>query len=321
LNPIIEEFRRHLEFEKGASPHTVRNYCADLEIFFDWLAQKKIGCGSDGEMGEIGPAAIRGFLASRFGVNSPSSNARRLSSVKALFDWLVRLGRITGNPADGVRRPKTPRMLPKFLSVDEARALVEMPDTRTPAGARDRAILELLYASGLRVSELCGLNPEDLDFEYGTVRVMGKGSKERVVPFGGKAREALESWLEKRPKVAPGTSGEALFLNLKGGRLTARSVARMLDRYVLECAMSRDISPHVLRHTFATHLLGAGADLRGIQELLGHASLSTTQKYTHVSVERLMEVYDKAHPHARGKKMTDPTDRSAPADRSDNERK
>jgi integrase/recombinase XerC len=299
VNELISEYRQYLEKERGASPHTVRNYVSDLEIFFAFLREKKIPCESIDDLERLEPLAVRGFLASRFADNAASSTARRLSAVKTFFRHLVRLGRLGHNPADGVRPPKIPKMLPKFLSVDEAAALVATPKAGTPAGLRDRAILELLYASGLRVSELCGLDTGDVDFEYSTVRVLGKGSKERVVPFGAKAAGALRAWLSERHKLAKPDSEGAAFLNLRGGRLTPRSIARMIDRYVLECAMARSISPHVLRHTFATHMLNAGADLRGIQELLGHVSLSTTQRYTHVTIDRLMEVYDKAHPHAK----------------------
>jgi integrase/recombinase XerC len=299
VNELISEYKQYLEKERGASAHTVRNYVSDLELFFAFLREKKIPCEGIDDLERLEPPAVRGFLASMFDDNAASSTARRLSAVKTFFKYLVRMGKLEHNPAEGVRPPKIPNMLPKFLSVDEAAALVATPKTDTSAGLRDRAILEVLYASGLRVSELVGLDTGDVDFEYATVRVLGKGGKERVVPFGSKAADALRAWLAERHKLAGPHSENALFLNHKGGRLTTRSVARMIDRYVLECAMARAISPHVLRHTFATHMLNAGADLRGIQELLGHVSLSTTQRYTHVTIDRLMEVYDKAHPHAK----------------------
>ncbi|MBI5527396.1 MAG: tyrosine recombinase XerC [Deltaproteobacteria bacterium] len=301
MDGLVADFGRYLEAERGTSKHTVAAYCADLWLFFAFLADKNVRCETVGDMGHIEPVHVRGFVASRFSVNAAASNARRLSAVKMYFRYLVRRGLIEHNPADGVRSPKTPRMLPKFLTVDEAGALMSAPPPDTPAGARDRAILEILYASGLRVSELVGLNLRDADLEYRAVRVLGKGAKERVVPFGSKADEALRRWLEVRPKMARPGSGDAMFLNQRGGRLMRRGVARMIDRYVLLTAMSRNISPHVLRHSFATHMLGAGADLRGIQELLGHVSLSTTQRYTHVTVDQLMRVYDQAHPHAQKK--------------------
>jgi integrase/recombinase XerC len=271
----------------------------DLKLFFTYIESRNIRIESDRDLEKIDPLVVRGFLASRFGINAPSSTARRLSAIKVFYDHLIREGRISCNPADGVRRPKTAKLLPKFLTVDEAAAVVSAPGKGDAASLRDRAMLELMYSSGLRVSELCALDTGDLDFEYGVVRVMGKGRKERVVPFGGKARSALNDWLARRGEFMTPLSGNALFLNRRGGRLTARSFARFLDRYGIDCELFKNISPHVLRHSFATHLLGAGADLRSIQELLGHANLSTTQKYTHVSMERLMEVYDKAHPHAK----------------------
>lgn len=299
MDVLVAEFRGFLESEKGASGNTVENYCADLDLFLAYLRGKGVSCASVDDMKLVQPVHIRGFVASRFSLNAPSSNARRLSAVKTFFKHLVRRGLIEHNPADGVRRPKAGNLLPKFLTVDEAGALVTSPKGGTPAAARDRAILELLYASGLRVSELVGLNVRDVDFEYCAVRVLGKGSKERVVPFGAKADEALRHWLGERSKLKRPCSDEALFVNNRGGRLTRRGVAKMIDKHVLMTAMARNISPHVLRHSFATHMLGAGADLRGIQELLGHASLSTTQRYTHVTVDQLMKVYDEAHPHAR----------------------
>jgi integrase/recombinase XerC len=299
MDGLVEDFGRYLGAERGASGNTVAAYCADVALFFGFLRDKGVSCETVADMGRVEPVNIRGFVASRFAQNAAASNARRLSAVKTFFRYLVRRGLIEHNPADGVRSPKTPRMLPKFLTVDEAGAFVSAPGADTPAGLRDRAILELLYASGLRVSELVGLNIRDVDFEYRAVRVLGKGNKERVVPFGSKADEALRRWLDVRPGMARPCSGDAMFLNRKGGRLMRRGVARMIDRHVLMIAMSRNISPHVLRHSFATHMLGAGADLRGIQELLGHASLSTTQRYTHVTVDQLMKVYDQAHPHAR----------------------
>ena len=207
------------------------------------------------------------------------------------------------NPATGIPTPRQGKKLPRHLTVDEAFAVVEAPDVATLRGKRDRAILELLYACGLRVGELAGLSLEDLDLSDEAVRVMGKGRKERIVPVGSKACAAAAAWLSasaelRRGPSAPDDGREPLFLNLRGGRLTDRSIRRMLDGYVLKASLNRKISPHVLRHSFATHLLGAGADLRAIQELLGHSSLSTTQKYTHIGIEQLTAVYDRCHPRA-----------------------
>jgi integrase/recombinase XerC len=195
--------------------------------------------------------------------------------------------------------------IPSFLSIDETFILIEMPDVTTFAGIRDKAIMEILYSSGLRVSELVEMDENDLDLNLGIIKVMGKGKKERIVPVGSKAIEALKSYLnshKRRKKIPPPSSlNPPVFLNQRGGRLTARSVARIINRYIEQCGLLKNISPHSLRHTFATHMLDAGADLRAIQELLGHVSLSTTQKYTHVSIDKLMEVYDKAHPKSREK--------------------
>jgi integrase/recombinase XerC len=204
------------------------------------------------------------------------------------------------SPADSVPTPKRPRLLPKNLSVDEIFALLDGIEGGDPAAARDRAVLEFLYATGLRVGELASLELDDVDLSGGLVRVLGKGNKERIVPFGTKAKAALLAWLRvSEPMRRSGSDGDAVFLNLRGTRLTDRSVRRILDRRLREAAIAARVSPHALRHTFATHMLGAGADLRAIQELLGHASLSTTQRYTHVGVEGLMAVYDQAHPRAR----------------------
>jgi len=293
------EFKNYLEAERRSSPHTVRNYCSDVGFFFDYLGSIGVKCGSIKDLKNMEPTYIRSFIASRFKINKASSNARRLSAIKTFFNHLVRNGQLEHSPVDGVRTPKMLKLLPKFLTVDEAKALTECPGKETAATIRNRAVVELLYGSGLRVSELCSLDTGDLDFEGRVVRVVGKGLKERVVPFGPPAVDALKAWLEKRAEIESGDSGNALFLNLRGGRITTRSIARMIDRRVRDCAIPKSVSPHVLRHSFATHLLGGGADLRSIQEMLGHASLSTTQKYTHITIERLMEVYDKAHPHAK----------------------
>jgi integrase/recombinase XerC len=302
VNPLVAEFVSYLEGEKRSSGHTVRNYRTDIGLFFEFIRSKGLDCLTYDDLKKIDSMSIRAFLASRHGKNAPSSTARRLSAIRTFFNHMVRLGRLEHSPADGVRSPKLPKMLPKFLTIDEAKALMEQSIPDDAAGRRDRAMLEMLYGSGLRVSELSGLEMGDLDFESGVVRVLGKGRKERMVPLGCKASEAVALWIERRPEFAAPESGGALFLNRRGGRLTTRSIARVIDRRVLECATGRKVSPHVLRHTFATHLLGAGADLRSIQEMLGHASMSTTQRYAHVTVEHLMKVYDGAHPHAKGKR-------------------
>ncbi len=300
LPPELERFLTHLEAERRASPHTLRAYRADLARFAAFLAEQGVPPAG------ATPAAVRGFLARAAGTAGPVSLARKLSALRALYRWLVRVGLAAANPARAVASPKQPRRLPEVLPEEEVAALVEAPGADGPLALRDRAVLELLYASGLRVAELVGLDTRDLDLAQGLVRVLGKRRKERIVPVGRPAREALARYLaEARPGLAalPGArgarGGEPLFLNHRGGRLTARSVARQVDRWVREAGLARHVHPHVLRHCFATHLLGNGADLRGIQELLGHASLSTTQRYTQVDWKRLAAVYDEAHPRAR----------------------
>jgi integrase/recombinase XerC len=294
----VRRFARWLETERRASPRTSRAYLADLASYAAYL----------GELGvpvvPSSPGAVRGWLGREAGTNGPTSLARKLSTVRTFYRFLVRERLAPGNPARAVQAPRRPRRLPEVLPEADVAALVESPGDPAPLALRDRAVLELLYSSGLRVSELTGLDVDDLDLAEGLVRVTGKGSKERVVPVGGPAREALGRWLrEGRPALLAGPDGGgargALFVNYRGGRMTARSVARRLDRWVTAAGLPRHVHPHVLRHCFATHLLGNGADLRGIQELLGHASLSTTQRYTHLDWKRLADVYDRAHPRAR----------------------
>jgi integrase/recombinase XerC len=294
----IRRFAAHLEAERRASPHTLRAYLGDLGRFSAHLS------ASGTSLAAATPAHVRSFLAREAGSAGPASLARKLSTLRSLYRFLVREGLAEGNPARGVASPRRPRKLPQVLPEEEVALLVESPRAAGALGLRDRAMLELLYASGLRVSELVGLDTPDLDLAEGTVRVLGKRRKERIVPVGRPAREALGRWLaEGRPSLAAGPAGgrgrAALFLNRRGGRLTVRSVARRLDRWVLAAGLPRHVHPHVLRHCFATHLLGNGADLRGIQELLGHSSLSTTQRYTRVDWKRLAAVYDQAHPRAR----------------------
>jgi integrase/recombinase XerC len=233
-----------------------------------------------------------------------SSIARKLATLRTFFKFLCREQVLELNPARLVSSPRLEKRLPKVISVDEVIRFIESPDVDTVLGKRDRAILELLYATGCRVSEVAGINLEDIDFRHETIRVRGKGRKERFVPFGSKAKQALSAYIDVRGTLlaeAPDRTrdAKALLLNYQGTRITTRSIARLIEKYVKQCALAHNISPHSLRHSFATHLLSAGADLRAIQELLGHARLSTTQIYTHVSIEQLMQVYDKAHPRAR----------------------
>jgi integrase/recombinase XerC len=297
----VESFLDYLRDQKRVSPQTLRAYANDLQQFGEFLAGEEERAPAPEEIDRL---AVRAFVAhlSRSGLEK-ASVARKLSAVRSFLRHGVRTGRVEASPAEQVPTPKVPRPLPRTLTVDEMFNLLDHIDDDGPAARRDRALLELLYAAGLRVSELVALDLRDLDLGARMVRVLGKGNKERMVPFGAKAAEALARWLDGSESLrASGRAGDALFLNLRGGRLTDRSVRRILGRRLREAAIHARLSPHDLRHSFATHMLGAGADLRAIQELLGHASLSTTQRYTHVSTEALMKTYDKAHPRAlRGK--------------------
>ncbi len=292
----IARFKSQLE-AGGASPHTLRAYMKDLESFRGFLAER---LGKEPLLEDISPELVRMYLARRARERQRSTVARELTSLKSFSRFLAREGVAAPEGMLEIPAPKVKQRLPQILSVEEVLELIRTPDYRTALGVRNRAILELLYSSGLRVSELVGLNLMDVRWDLGVVRVSGKGGKERIVPVGDPALEALRVYVERRSELARRIlEPEALFLNPRGGRLTARSVARMLDRYITRCSMRRGVSPHSLRHTFATHLLDGGADLRAIQEMLGHSSLSTTQRYTRVSMMRLMEIYDKVHPRAK----------------------
>jgi integrase/recombinase XerC len=296
----LHRFVRHLETERRASPHTLRAYAADLAQYAAFLRARGAAVVPSS------PALVRAFVAEAAATAGPASLGRKLSTLRSLYRFLVREGLSADNPARAVASPRRPKRLPEVLPEEEVAVLVEAPaGSDDPLALRDRAFLELLYASGLRVSELTGLDLGDVDLAQGLVRVLGKRRKERIVPFGGPAEDALRRWLAGgRPALAGGARAttEAVFLNHRGGRLQARSVARRISRWVLAAGLPRHVHPHVLRHSFATHLLGNGADLRGIQELLGHASLSTTQRYTHLDWKRLADVYDRAHPRAKSGK-------------------
>ena len=291
MNDYIEEFLRYLELEKGVSAHTLRAYRKDLT---DFIAHVNT------EPEKIDMLDVRGFIAEqiRKGLNK-TTVSRRLSSVRSFFRFLYREGYMKSNPAKLVSSPRLPKLLPKFLSVDDAFSLVEKPEGIGFAPARDRAILELLYSSGLRVGELAGLNVEDINVREALVKARGKGKKERIVPIGSKALDAIKTYLVER--ILLKSKEKAVFLNRLGTRLTDRGVRRIVVKYARAIAINGSIGPHTLRHSFASHLLQGGADLRVIQELLGHASLSTTQKYTHLDVAHLMDIYDKAHPMAKDK--------------------
>ena len=301
LDTLIEKFKLYISVEKNLSLHTQRNYLSDLYQFKDFLEREYPKTGIE----TIDNMIIRSYLGSLYKKNRKSSIARKLASLRTFFKFLLRAGILKENPASIVSTPRLEKHVPSFLTIDEMFALLNMPDETKPAGIRDKAILEILYSSGLRVSELVEMNEDDLDLNLGIIKVMGKGKKERIVPIGSKAIEALNNYLNNKKRLSkhplPSSLNPPLLLNQRGGRLTTRSVARIINRYIEQCGLLKNISPHSLRHTFATHMLDAGADLRAIQELLGHVSLSTTQKYTHVSISKLMEVYDNAHPKSRVK--------------------
>jgi integrase/recombinase XerC len=310
MRRLIHRFLEHIQGERNLSPHTLRAYEGALVRFLDFLSRDFLGKSpEDIRPEEVDAMAVRSFLASltRDGL-AKSSQGQMLSAVRSLFRFACREGTLTANPAQTVRTPKVPKTLPRHLRPGEVENLLEAPavgdsnDERL--GRRDQAILELLYATGLRVGELVSLDWRAIDLSARVLRVRGKGGKERMVPFGRPAGDALRHWLEVWESLRAGATNEdpesePVFLNFRGGRLTDRSIRNIIDRWVDSAAVARGVHPHTLRHTFATHLLEAGADLRTIQELLGHASLSTTQKYTHLDVERLLSVYRDAHPRAR----------------------
>ena len=296
----LQGFISYLETERNLSGNTVESYRKDLRQFKRFLAGKEATRMGVEDVSRITAVDIRHFLLSLYPSHAPSSIARKVSSVKGFFVFLRWRKWIDKAPLKGVTAPKIPKKLPNFLSVDEVFHLLAESGEDDPLSLRDRAVLELIYSSGLRVSEVVSLNVGDIDESIHLVRVLGKGGKERIVPVGEKALVAIRAYKEKRGELVrkrkDGISTQALFLNRFGTRLTARSVERMIKIYAQKRGLARKINPHALRHSFATHLLGAGADLRSIQEMLGHANLSTTQKYTHISLEQLMRVYDKSHP-------------------------
>ena len=300
----VAAFDRHLSAERAVSPHTRKAYVADVGRFVSFLSAYVSREERELPAADVDPLAVRAFLAHLRGEGlSKGTVLRHLSALRTFFSFLKREGRVETNPAAGLKGPRAEKPLPRTLSLAEAAALVEAPEAGSPLGARDRALLELLYATGVRVSELVGLDVADVDLSSRQLRTLGKGRKERIVPFGEKAAEALRAWLPPRADLRAGRlhrDRDPLFVNARGTRLSDRSVRRVLVRALFAAEVEREASPHTLRHSFATHLLSAGADLRVIQELLGHASLATTQRYTHLDVDRLMEVYRKAHPKARG---------------------
>jgi integrase/recombinase XerC len=315
MKAALEDFLEHLRLNDNASLHTVRAYESDLSQFLAFLAARVGRRRTELTPGDFDHLNIREFLGDlhKRG-NSRSSAARKLAAIRTFGRYLRREGVLEGDPAALVGTPKREQRLPSHLGEAEMSRLLEMPDASHPLGRRDRAILELFYASGLRLSELVGLDLEDVNLNGRMVRVLGKGGKERIVPFNRTAEAALRAWLmdlqtwgrpfdraqgrQQGDRSRARRRGQPLFLNYQGGRLSTRSVDRLVRKYVAACSTRFGISPHALRHSFATHLLERGADLRAIQELLGHARLSTTQRYTHVNAAQLMEAYRKAHPKA-----------------------
>ncbi len=299
MDELVRTFLEHLRFSRNYSLNTIRSYGRDLDEFLTHLGTDP----SEIRPTDIDHITIRDFLGSLHEKgNSRSSMARKLAAVRSFFRFLHREGRIAQNPARLVRTPKQARLNPRVLSEAEVETILDLPDDSTDLGARDQAILELLYAAGLRVGELVTINLGDCSLKERLVKIKGKGRKERIVPFGHRARQSLETYLTARSRILKRArtvrEPEAMFLNARGNRLTSRSIQRFLENYIRKSALLLQVHPHLFRHSFATHLLNRGADLRTIQELLGHESLSTTQKYTHLAVEELLRTYRKAHPRA-----------------------
>jgi integrase/recombinase XerC len=289
----IFDFLTYLRNERNVSPHTLRSYLSDLEQLSTFLGDK--------ELSQVDHQTLRRFIAHLIqGDVKKSSIARKLSAIRSFFRYLNRDGTLTSNPARLVATPRREKRLPAVLTADDALRLMESPHEKKPEDhammLRDRAVLETLYSTGIRASELIGMNREDIDHHASLIRIRGKGRKERIVPIGTKARDAIDAYLAGTTRIA---ETSAIFIGPSGKRLTARTVQRILENHRKQLGMQQKASPHTLRHSYATHMLESGADLRAIQELLGHASLSTTQRYTHVNLDSLMEVYDKAHPKAR----------------------
>lgn len=300
MNDYITRFVDYIKSQRGYSLNTVRSYETDLRHFFDYL-KKNNNTGSVDPL-QIDFHVIRAYLGGLFKRYKKTTISRKLSAIRTFFFFLEKNNLKEGNPAAEISSPKQGSYIPEYLNVDDMFMLLDAPEPGTPREVRNQAILELLYSCGIRVSELTGVNLSDIDFKERLVRVIGKGNRERIVPIGKKALSVIERYLDqteavrKKAGYLPDSRNTPLFLNNRGGRLSSRSVSSIIKGFVREYGLVNDVTPHSIRHTFATHLLDSGADLRSVQELLGHASLSTTQRYTHVSLDKLMEVYDRAHP-------------------------
>ncbi len=299
MKQFIDKFLQHLEVERNLSPRTLAAYRSDLQQFLDFLHQEQVVTEGQTLLTQIDPLLLRRFLARLHQTNSRTSIGRKLSALRTFFRYQVRRGNLEDSPAASLSTPRQEKYLPKTMSVDEVSHFLDHQRGKlAPQGLRDQAIFELFYSAGLRVGELTTLDVGSIDLAQQLVRVLGKGNKERLVPIGKLATGAIRTYLESRGKPL---ADDPLFLNARNGRLSARSVQRHMKKYLLLSGLRTDSSPHSLRHSFATHLLDGGADLRAIQELLGHASLSTTQKYTQVSLSHLTSIYDAAHPRSRKK--------------------
>ena len=290
----LESFVAHLKYERNASPHTIASYKRDLLQLAQYMEERGVS------IKKVDNLSLRGFLTLLYERGEKKSTVgRKLAAIRSFFQYCVRRGWMEDNPAKVVSTPKQDKPVPSFLSEEEMEEFLDLPRTDKPLDLRDIAMMELLYATGIRVSELVGINREDINFAERLIRIRGKGKKERLVPFGSKAEKSLRAYLQVRSKINKGQVEEKpMFLNYRGKKLSSRSVERTVDKYILRTALRRKISPHSLRHSFASHLLSRGADLRVIQELLGHESLATTQKYTHLDLKHLLEVYRKSHPRS-----------------------
>lgn len=299
MNSAIQGFLRYLRIERNSSEHTLKSYKDDFASFNEYLNDR---VGTELSPEEITIPVLRGYVTYLHECQyARTTIARRLACMRSFFRYTTREGLTPTNPAKALRTPRVGRKLPNFLTAEDVVKLLEAPPANTTAGLRDRAILETMYSAGLRVAELVGVNVDDWDREANILRIRGKGKKERITPVGTYAAKALDRWMEVRVESPTGKPQEvaAIFLNKFGKRLTTRSIGRILEGHIATCQLQQKVSPHTLRHTFATHLLDGGADLRSVQELLGHKSLTTTQIYTHVSTRRLKETYEAAHPHSK----------------------
>lgn len=299
MHNAIQGFLRYLRIERNSSEHTLKSYKDDFASFNEYLNDR---VGTELLPEEITIPVLRGYVTYLHECQyARTTIARRLACMRSFFRYTTREGLTPTNPAKALRTPRVGRKLPNFLTAEDVVKLLEAPPANTTAGLRDRAILETMYSAGLRVAELVGVNVDDWDREANILRIRGKGKKERITPVGTYAAKALDRWMEVRVESPTGKPQEvaAIFLNKFGKRLTTRSIGRLLEGHIATCQLQQKVSPHTLRHTFATHLLDGGADLRSVQELLGHKSLTTTQIYTHVSTRRLKETYEAAHPHSK----------------------